>query len=250
MKKLMVVLAIVLGFYGTSFAWVTGDTTNNYNYDITNQGGKGGDGGNAFAVGGGANVDVENRNTNINTNINSIKQSQEQGQGQIQGQKQGQGQGQFGYVNIEIENPREYLAVPGVGVYVPSLIPGQVLDVTKMIFLPVGLKAMAGNDTYEETITFNGWCMDRIRLEDLSQDILKYFRQLSGKWAESSQLRVQVWMKGQTKGWGGSGGGSGGMGAIQGAQATSGGAVGLLGYNTSYQDPQYVITFFRLSYGK
>ncbi len=174
-------------------------------------------------------------------------------QGQIQGQSQqveNSGNTNQTAGNITIENPREYLAIPGVGVYVPSMVPGQVLDVTKMLFLPVGLKPMAGHDSYVETITFNGWCLDRVRLEDLAQDLLKYYRELSGKWAEPSQIRVQVWFKGQTKGIGGSGGGSSGLGAIQGAQAISGGVAGLTGYSTSYQDPQYVVVFYRLPYTK
>jgi hypothetical protein len=171
-------------------------------------------------------------------------------QGQAQGQQQGQGQdqGQTQSSTVTIDNPREFLMVPGVGVYIPSMIPGSVLDVTKMLFLPAGLKGMAGQDSYVETITFNGWCMDRIRLEDISGDLLKYYRQLSGKWAAPEMIRVQVWMKSQVKGFGGSGGGSGGIGAIQGAQAISGGAAGLLGYSTSYQDPQYVVIFYRLKY--
>jgi hypothetical protein len=188
----------------------------------------------AIAVGGGANVDSRNTNTNLNSNLNSNSVNQSQ-LGQVT-------------TTVSIENPREFLMVPGVGVYIPSMIPGSVMDVTKMLYLPAGIKGMAGQDSYVETITFNGWCMDRIRLEDISGDLLKYYRQLAGKWAAPEMIRVQVWMKGQTKGWGGSGGGSGGIGAIQGAQAISGGAAGLLGYSTSYQDPQYVVIFYRLKY--
>ncbi len=185
-------------------------------------------------------------------------QVQGQQQGQQQAQIQGQGQNQSvnngqnisPIQNIIIKNPREYLAIPGIGIYIPYMVPGQVLDVTKLLFLPVGLKAMSGNDNYKETITFNGWCLDRIRLEDISQDILKYFGQLSGKWAESSQIRVQVWMKGQTKGFGKSAGVTGGGSYIPDTGALAGGLAGVIGYNTSYQDPQYVMVFYRLSYSK
>ncbi len=131
----------------------------------------------------------------------------------------------------------------------PSMVPGAVLDVTKLIFLPMGLKSMASHDSYVETITFNGWIADRIRLEDLSKDILKHFLALSGKWAGESQIRVQVWMKSQTKGWGSSGGSVGGAG-FPGSTAVSGGVAGLVGYSTSYQDPQYVVTFYRIPYTK
>jgi hypothetical protein len=197
-------------------------------------------------------VDIDNKNINV------------QGQNQDQNQKQIQGQGQSmsntikntGNTNqtagnITIETPRDFLAIPGVGVYVPSMIPGAVSDVTAMLFLPVGLKRMTGNEAYVETISFNGNIFDRICLEDLSQDILKHFRKLSGTWAEESQIRVRVWVKSKTTGWGGSSGGNGTMSGFNGpSTGVGGGIAGLIGYNSSTYDPEYVIEFFRVSYSK
>ncbi len=190
-------------------------------------------------------------------------QAQGQAQGQIQGQVQGQGQLQ-GQNNdqvispsqvITVENPREYLAIPGVGVYVPSLIPGQIRDVTKEFFLPVGLKAMSGKNTYIEVKSFNGWALfgpiqNRICLEDIEEVVLKKFLELSKTWAEPSRIRVSIWMKAATIGGGGSIGGSYGGSVLDGGTGFAGAIAGAAGLTESITNPYFNVKFFRLPYVK
>jgi len=106
MKKLYIILGVLALFVfvasPASALFNNHSTTNNYDVDVTNQGGAGGAGGAATIEKGAIkNKNVnKNKNTNVNLNCNSNKNvnkntnKQGQIQGQMQGQMQGQGQGQ------------------------------------------------------------------------------------------------------------------------------------------------------------
>ena len=93
----------------------------------------------------------------------------------------------------------------------------------------------------EKIITFNGWIMDRICLEDLWGDISKYWKKVSDKGWDVKKMRFRVYYKDKAKGvsanLGGQFGGSGNNGGY-GLQGSTG-VVG--GYSSSWADPMYMI---------
>lgn len=124
-------LALMVSVPAMAFGGIFGD-----NY-TTNEGGKGGKGGNASATAtvmpGAVKVDNKNtncnsnRNTNLNsnknTNVNINRQGQGQQQGQLQGQLQGQGQsqeanneGNLQKMKLEqtFEDKRDHIVAPGI----------------------------------------------------------------------------------------------------------------------------------------
>lgn len=94
----------------------------------------------------------------------------------------------------------------------------------------------------DKVTTYNGWFMDRICLEDLIPDIVKYYRKAQNSGWDPAKMRYRVYYKDKAKSNGAQIGGAGGASGVAGNGVSGQGSAGLtLGYASSWADPMYVI---------
>lgn len=192
------------------------------------------------------------KNTNVNTNNVDIKNSNAQGQkqGQDQNQKQGQIQGQ-GQMNNWVQTFEDKRELPNALPVIPQVIPliqgGRVGDVTgQVVKFAIAAKPYNGELVVRILKVVNGSIFDRVRLEDVEEDLLKVYIKLSQK-VDGKKVRYIVQYKDSAMGSGLSLGGAGSISGLNGGSSTYGGtgSVGTgVGYTRSTADPQYILKFF------
>ncbi len=183
-------------------------------------------------------------------------QSQSNNQGQSQSNKfdptntQGQGQGQLNNWSQVYYTAPNYLQPQPIYPYLLQMVPGVVADVTKE--MPLYDIIQAYDKTKDRVIkakTYNGWFWDRIRLEDIKQEVLDRLpgamKALGAKSYSEIRFDITLKMSSRTIGSGGGGGGSvagfgGGTNPV--AYGSNASIMPAVAVNTA--DPQFQITYY------
>ncbi|OGM09274.1 hypothetical protein A2Z67_05025 [Candidatus Woesebacteria bacterium RBG_13_36_22] len=196
----------------------------------------------------------DNRNTNVNTNM-AIGNIQGQKQGQKQSQTQSQSQSQSMSNTQIIEDTKQFLGAPQV---IPMPIPliqgGRVGDVTAQVVLfDIPALPYKGEKVKRVLKVVSGSIFDRVRLEDIEEDLLDAFKGIVDKYGSKdfnlAKVRYLVQYKDSAMGAGVGGGGSASLSGIGGGTNPLGyGATGAIlpGYTRSTADPTYIIKFFEI----
>lgn len=155
---------------------------------------------------------------NVDTNVfaprNSDEQEQNQRQRQNQGQLQGQKMDQFGYVapiqTTTFISPRDLLSAPGATPSEIQILPGKMWKMSANDIPNIGIKAYAGEE-YAAVESFNGSLINRVRDEDLAEDLLTFRNRVLKKkgWTKDKvRLVVNVRDAGETNSTSGSAAGA------------------------------------------
>lgn len=135
--------------------------------------------------------------------------------------------------------------------YLLQLIPGVIGDATKDMPQFDAVLALTTEKAVKVT-TFNGWCWDRIRLEDVEEEVLKNLpaamKRLGVDTAERIRFKVRYKMSSRTIGSGGGGGGSvAGFGGGANPVAYGSNASVMPGMAVNTADPQFIISYYLVS---
>lgn len=192
-----------------------------------------------------------NLNTDVNTNINTFNptniqgQNQGQSQGQMQGQGQLQGQGQMNNWSQTYNAPRDLLSAPAVTPPEIPIIKGKMWVLTSREIPNIGIPLYNGEE-YVAAKSYNGSIFNRVRREDLAEDLLIFRDKILGKvgWAKS-KVRIEVIGRdaGESTSTSGAGAGSGSWNPTNPSGVA--GTAGLFPGKTRWkQDDQYTIVFY------
>jgi hypothetical protein len=153
-----------------------------------------------------------------------------------------------------IQSYPNYIQPQPIYPYLLQMLPGVVGDATKEmpqfdIIQPLTTEKIV------KVITFNGWCLDRIRLEDVEKEILEHLSVVIKRFGVSSTERIRFRVKykmssrsiGANLGGGGAAAGFGG-GANPIAWGSNGSGLGAITTNTA--DPQFVISYYLIPLDK
>lgn len=143
---------------------------------------------------------------------------------------------------------------PGAIPIIPQVIPliqgGRVGDVTgQVVKFAIAAKPYNGEMVLKVLKVVNGSIFDRVRLEDIEEDLLSAVNDLSKDKSTDGgkKIRYLVQYKDSAMGVGLNAGGAASISGINGGSTNYGGtgstAVGI-GYTRSTADPQYIIKFF------
>jgi hypothetical protein len=144
----------------------------------------------------------------------------------------------------------QYLMPQPIYPYLLQMLPGVVGDATKEMPQFDQVKPLT-TEKIVRVVTFNGWCLDRIRLEDVEKEILEHLSSVMKKFGVDSteriRFRVKFKMSSRTIGSGGGGGGSvagfgGGTNPL--AYGSNASIMPAIAVNTA--DPQFVISYYLL----
>ena len=240
MRKWILAMILVFAMAVPAFATNWGDTYNDYDYTITNQGGQGGAGGsvgNVSATGGAGGSAIVNDNSktyNTNTNINGQHQGQVQGQLQGQNQEINNGQVISPFQSIVIEaQKRAYLGAPSVGV--PELNFGNgkiILDIAKS--LPkFGIPILEPTDDVKELLDITA----NIKFKNLYKTILGMKKALMPL---CYNVKVQVVMMEGQKSWT-SGGSLSGAGSYVGTAGSAASGSLIPSWGGTKADPLFTV---------
>lgn len=147
-----------------------------------------------------------------------------------------------------------YLQPQPIYPYLLQMLPGVVGDATKEMPQFDLVKPLT-TEKIVRVVTFNGWCLDRIRLEDVEKEVLEHLSAVMKKFGVNSteriRYRVKFKMSSRTIGSGGGGGGSvagfgGGTNPL--AYGSNASIMPAVAVNTA--DPQFVISYYLLPLGK
>lgn len=207
------------------------------------------------ATGGNATINdnsrTTNNNTDINTNVNTFIptniQGQNQGQGQTQGQMQGQGQlqGQMNNWSQTYNAPRDLLPAPSIAPPQIQILPGKMWRVHVSELPNCGIGAYVGEE-YVKVESFNGSIFNRIRIEDLAEDLLTFKNRVLVKvgWVER-RVRVAVYAREAGESASSSGSGAGSYSGNPTPASGVGGTLGILpGIARWKADYQYTVVFY------
>lgn len=150
-------------------------------------------------------------------------------------------------VNVSI-SPQQMLQPQPIYPYMLQLIPGVVGDATRDMAIFDAVKVLT-TEKVIKVVTFNGWCFDRIRLEDVEKEVIanlsKAMEKLGTKTADTVRFRVKYKMSSRTIGSGGGGGGSmAGFGGGANPMAYGANASIMPGIAVNTADPQFIISFY------
>jgi len=145
-------------------------------------------------------------------------------------------------------SPQQMLQPQPIYPYMLQLIPGVVGDATRDMAIFDAIKVLT-TEKVVKVVNLNGWCFDRIRLEDVEKEILdnlpKAMKELGTKTADTVRFRVKYKMSSRTIGSGGGGGGSmAGFGGGANPLAYSANASIMPGVAVNTADPQFIITYY------
>lgn len=147
-----------------------------------------------------------------------------------------------------VESVPNYLQPQAIYPYMLQLIPGVVGDATRDMAIFDVVKVLT-TEKIVKVLTYNGWCWDRIRLEDIEKEILGNLPAVMKKFGVDSteriRFRVKYKMSSRTIGSGGGGGGSVagfGGGANPLAYGSNASIMPAIAVNTA--DPQFVISYY------
>ncbi len=143
-----------------------------------------------------------------------------------------------------------YLQPQPIYPYLLQMIPGVIADVTKDMPLYDIIDAYdKTKDRVIKSKTYNGWCWDRIRLEDVKQEVLdhlpKAMKALGAKSYSEVRYDTTLKMSSRTGGFNIGGGGATagfGGGANPMSYGSNGTGIGAVAVNTA--DPQFQITYY------
>jgi hypothetical protein len=180
--------------------------------------------------------------------------AQLQQQGQI-GANQSQSQSQAGALGIGAAENNTTFISPNIPLqaqpiypYLLQMVPGVVADVTKDMPVPDAIQPLK-DERYVKVTTFNGWCLDRIRMEDVEAEVIDHIPAVMKKFGvtttERLRYRIGMKMSSRTIGSGGGGGGSVagfGGGANPLAYGSNASIMPAIAVNTA--DPQFVIRYY------
>jgi hypothetical protein len=206
--------------------------------------------GNSSIIGSGnsfTDIDLTFRPTNINSNIQG--QGQDQDQKQKQGQAQGQLQGQmFDWTQI-FEAPRDLLPAPGISPTEIHILPGKMWRMKANEIPNIGIAAYNGEE-YVEAKSYNGSIFNRVRDEDLAEDLLEFKARILKRegWSkENVRISVNVRDAGESNTT--SGGGGGGYSANPTPGSGVSGALSMFPGKARWKaDYQYNVVFYLLKY--
>jgi len=192
--------------------------------------------------------------------------AQLQQQGQI-GANQSQSQSQAGALGIGAAENNTTFISPNIPLqaqpiypYLLQMVPGVVADVTKDMPIPDAIQPLRlevdkqgvplpTNERYVKVTTFNGWVWDRIRMEDVEEEVISHIPAVMKKFGvkTTERLRYRIGMKMSSRTIG-SGGGAGGTVAGFGggtnplAYGSNASVMPAVAVNTA--DPQFVIRYY------
>ena len=151
--------------------------------------------------------------------------------------------------NKDIHYLMDNLIVPSIFPISPPQTPGP-FGPFMGDYMPVFAAVKAYDKNNKEEVvaieSFNGWVLDRIRLEDVQKEVLKHLPEVVSKWGEKEKTNIRFWVfyKSSVFGAGTSGGINGVASALQGASGVGGGAAILPGVNRSTVDPSFVVYYY------
>ena len=140
------------------------------------------------------------------------------------------------------------------------MVPGVIADVTNNMPIPGAIQPLKlevdakgiplpTNEKYVKVMTFNGWMWDRIRMEDVEEEVISHIPAVMKKFGvtttERLRYRVGMKMSSRTIGSGGGGGGSvagfgGGTNPL--SYGSNASVMPAVAVNTA--DPQFVIRYY------
>lgn len=144
----------------------------------------------------------------------------------------------------------QYLMPQPIYPYLLQMLPGVVGDATKEM-PQFDLIQPLTTEKIVKVVTFNGWCLDRIRLEDVEKEVLEHLTAVMKKFGVNSteriRYRVKFKMSSRTIGSGGGGGGSvAGFGGGTNPLAYGSNASIMPAIATNTADPQFIISYYLL----
>jgi hypothetical protein len=141
-----------------------------------------------------------------------------------------------------------YLGPQPIYPYLLQLIPGVIGDATKEMALFDAVQILT-NEKVVKVVTFNGWCWNRIRLEDVEKEIIEKLplamKKLGVDSTDRIRFRIKYKMSSRTIGSGGGGAGSVagfGGGANPLAYGSNASVMPAVAVNTA--DPQFSISYY------
>lgn len=154
-------------------------------------------------------------------------------------------------------SPQQLPGTMPVYPYLLQQIPGQVGDITadkQMMFNIDGLlpltneKIVRAKDSVQVKY---GWFMDRIRLEDIEQDLINFLeRTIEKKGWKLEEIRYRVQYKQNQRAVGSGGGATGNITALNGgsSQYGGGGSMGMLpGWASTLADHHFILKLYRVA---
>ena len=141
-----------------------------------------------------------------------------------------------------------YLQAQPIYPYLLQMVPGVIADVTKDMPLYDLIQPLT-TEKVIRAITFNGNIFDRIRMEDVEQEVLDHLSGVMSKFGvkttEQIRYKVRFKMSSRTIGSGGGGGGSvAGFGGGANPVAYGSNASIMPGIAVNTADPQFVISYY------
>ena len=141
-----------------------------------------------------------------------------------------------------------YLQSQPIYPYLLQMVPGVIADVTKEMPLYDLIQPLK-TERVIRAITFNGNIFDRIRMEDVEQEVLDHLSAVMSKFGvkttEQIRYKVRFKMSSRTIGSGGGGGGSvAGFGGGANPVAYGSNASIMPGIAVNTADPQFVISYY------
>jgi hypothetical protein len=147
-----------------------------------------------------------------------------------------------------VESSSQYQQPQPIYPYMLQLIPGVIGDATRDMAIFDVVQVLT-TEKVVKVVTFNGWCLDRVRLEDVEKEVINNLpnamKKLGVDATERIRFRVKYKMSSRTIGSGGGGGGSvagfgGGTNPL--AYGSNASIMPAVAVNTA--DPQFVISYY------
>lgn len=159
-------------------------------------------------------------------------------------------------INMSQSAPLMLPAVPPMYPNLLQQVPGTIGDFTKEMPKFSEIKPLLEEevmDKEDSVQTQYGWFADRIRLEDIEQDLLKFWQKVKSEKNWSPQeMRYRVFYKMNFRSVGVGGGVSGGGSAISsdGIRGGFGSGSILPGFNSTLTDPHFIIKIYHIRVGE
>jgi len=159
-------------------------------------------------------------------------------------------QNEIGAVAV-IQSSPNYLQSQPIYPYLLQMIPGVIADVTKEMPLYDVIKPLT-TEKIVKAVTFNGTIFNRIRMEDVEQEVMDHIQGVMNKFGVTSteriRYKVRFKMSSRTVGSGGGAGGSmAGFGGGMNPLAYGSNASIMPGIAVNTADPQFIISYYLVS---